>query len=399
MSGQILNKINFFLGGVILFSLLLLPNLSINSSLPDFQLIDFILPFVLLLLFTQKKQLKWQLIYKLLLVLMFYVFLVIAINGRIYELRDYFELYKLVKFGAVILFFTLIEFKPFFKFWVKPIFVLVVIGNIIHYLELFGLNPILEEYYSGGIHIQLFGLNSLGEPAVKRMVGFAGNPNMNSLVFGFFTVLFFPRKEKLKVQFGWFFIALIMFFLCQSRTNIIALVVILLFLFFWKKSQVKLYPSIVIIVVLSFLISFLISSNSYINLLFDKNIVQNNSVLGRLEVWKILWEMIKEKPVFGHAPFKEYFYERSMYAENEYILQTWRYGFIGLFIFVGTIFSPMYKALKNKYSLSSLQLILMSLFVMVNSLANTPFTSPTINLLFAIIIGFYFGSLKLEPTK
>jgi O-antigen ligase len=104
--------------------------------------------------------------------------------------------------------------------------------------------------------------------------------------------------------------------------------------------------------------------------------------------------MIIEKPLFGHAPFKEFFYEKNMYSENEYILQTWRYGIIGLIIYLGVIFTPLYHAIRNKYSVSSLQLILMSLFVMVNSFTNTPFSSPTINLLFAIIIGFYFGTLK-----
>lgn len=398
MSGQILNRINFFLGGIILFSLLLFPNLRISQSLPAFQLIDFLLPYVFIVLFVQRKLVRWQLIYKLLIVFVIYILIVIIVNERQKEIRDYFELYKLLKFGAVIILFTLIDFKIFFKFLVKPIFILVVIGNLIHYFELFGLNAILDNHYNGGLHIKFFGLNSLGEPDLKRMVGFAGSPNINAIIFGFFSILFLPKTKNKKSQFLFFFIAIFMFFLCQSRTNFIALIIVLLFLFLLKRDQFKFNLLILGVVLLSFLASLVLSSNSYINLLFDREIVRNNSLLGRIEVWKLLWEMIKEKPIFGHAPYKEFFYERELYVENEYILQTWRYGFVGLFVFLGIIFSSVFSALKNKYKEFSFQIILITIFIGINGLTNVPFTSPIINSLFAIFIGFYLGTPKSKPT-
>ena len=394
IKGEIYNRINLFVGGLILFSLMLFPDISLSAGLPKFKFIDFLLPVIGVLLFLQRARIRWEHIYKFVLIYVVYIAFVIIYNGRQDIMRDYFELYKLIKFLGVILFFTLIDYKQFFKFWIKPTFVIVIIGNLIHYFEFFGLNSILEEHYNGGIHIQLFGLNSLGEPDMKRMVGFAGNPNINALVFAFFTVLFLPKLSRTNSQYYWFFGAVFMFFLCQSRTNFVALIVVLMFMFHWNRNQTKFNLKVVGLVAIAFILSFLVSSNSYINLLFDKKIVQNNSLLGRFEVWKLLWEMIKEKPLFGHGPFKEYFYERELYVENEYILQTWRYGFVGLFVFLGILLSPFQSAWKNKSLFFSFEFIAFSLFILLNSLMNTPFTNPTINLLFAITIGLYYSDLR-----
>lgn len=399
MNGQTLDKINLLLGGLLFFSLLLFPYLTIGSGLPAFQLVDFLLPIITIALFIQRKQLKWELVYKVIIGFILYILFVILYNGRQNIVQDYFEIYKLVKFLLIILLFTLINFKQFFDYWLKPTFVLVVLGNLIHYFNLLEINPILEKYYDGGIHIQLFGLNSLGLPDMKRMVGFSGNPNINSLVFGFFTVLFFPKINKSPAQYGWFFLATFMFFLCQSRTNFIALVLIAIFVFFWNRNQVRFNLTTVGILLGSFIISFFVSTNSYINLLFEKKIVHNSSLLGRFETWKYLWEMIKEKPIFGHAPYKEYFYERDLYAENEFILQAWRYGILGLIAFLTTLLIPLYSALKNKRSNYSFELILFIMLILVNCLTNTPFANPTVNVLLAILLGLYYGELKSKVSS
>lgn len=394
MTNQKLININFFLGGLVMFSLLLFPDITIKAGFPKFKFVDFLLPFIGISLVVNRKKINWNLLYNLILVFFGYILFVILYNKRQGNISDYFELYKLLKYLAIILLFTQIDYKKFFVFSVKPTFVLVVIGNLIHYFELLGLNTILEEHYDGGIHIQLFGLNSLGLPDMKRMVGFAGNPNINSIVFGFFLITFFPKKGKSNLQFLWFFVSIFMFFLCQSRTNFIALVVVMLVLFFWYKKQLKFNLIILGVVLISFLISFYVSTNSYINLLFDKKIVHNNSLLGRFEVWRFLWESIKEKPIFGHAPYKEFFYDRNLYSENEFILQTWRYGFVGLFIFLGVLLMPIYSALKNRLAPYSFTFVMFAMFMLINSLTNNPFTNPTINLIFGITIGFYYGNIK-----
>ena len=398
MKNQTFSKINFILGGLVLLSLLLFPDITVKLGLPKIKFIDILFPFIITVLFVQRKSINWRLTYKIILAFCAYILFVVIFNGRYAIVRDYFELYKILKFLSVIILFTLIEHEKFLRFWIKPIFVVVVLGNIIHYFEWLGLNPILEKHYDGGIHIQLFGLNYAGQPDMKRMVGFAGNPNINAIVFGFFSILFFPNLHKPKSQFVWFFVAILMFFLCQSRTNFIALTASMIFVFIWFRNQLKFNFVLLGVVLVAFLISFWVSTNSYINLLFEKKIVQNSSLLARIDIWKMLWEMIKEKPFFGHGPNKEFFYERDLYAENEFILQTWRYGFVGLFIFLGILLTPLFSALKNKLTSCSFELILFTGFILVNSLTNTPFTNPIINILFAIVIGLYFANLKPQKS-
>ena len=142
IKGEIYNRINLFVGGLILFSLMLFPDISLSAGLPKFKFIDFLLPVIGVLLFLQRARIRWEHIYKFVLIYVVYIAFVIIYNGRQDIMRDYFELYKLIKFLGVILFFTLIDYKQFFKFWIKPTFVIVIIGNLIHYFEFFGLNSI-----------------------------------------------------------------------------------------------------------------------------------------------------------------------------------------------------------------------------------------------------------------
>ena len=294
-----------------------------------------------------------------------------------------------MKFLIVILLFSIIDFSSFMRFWIKPTFVVLVIGNLFHYFNLFNFNYIIEHYYNGGIHIQTFGLNSLGEPSVKRMLGFAGNPNTNAAVFGFFSILLFPKDSTIKRSIIWFLIAVFMLFLCQSRTNLIAFTVFLISSFFILKSSAFFKVKFLSLILITFFISFIVSSNAYINALFSKDVMQHNSLMGRIETWKHLWEMIKEKPIFGHAPYKEYFYQNNIYSESEYVLQTWRYGFIGLFLYVLLLIIPFLSGLKNLIKPHSITIVLTIVLMAINSLTNNPFAERAIMVLFAITIGFF----------
>jgi O-antigen ligase len=230
------------------------------------------------------------------------------------------------------------------------------------------------------------------------MLGFSGNPNINSIVFAFFSILFYPRKHKGWQEIIWFVIAVLMLFLCQSRTNLLALVMMFLFTIFYKRSESKYMIRVVFIVVGVYLGSMLVASNSYLNSLFVQKINNHSSLMGRMEVWNHLWEMIKEKPLFGHGPNKDYFYDNGLYAENEFVLQTWRYGFIGLAVFVSLIFTPMIKAFKNSTKEYSLEIIQLTIFYIINSLTNNPFTDRTTIILFAIMVGFFLNNVNTENS-
>ena len=80
------------------------------------------------------------------------------------------------------------------------------------------------------------------------------------------------------------------------------------------------------------------------------------------------------------------------------MLQTWRYGFIGLVIFLSLIFTPMISAFKNATRKYSLEIIQLTIFYMINSLTNNPYTDRITIVLFAIMVGMYFNNLKKETS-
>ena len=102
----------------------------------------------------------------------------------------------------------------------------------------------------------------------------------------------------------------------------------------------------------------------------------NNSLRGRFEVWQYLFEMVKEKPVFGYGPYKQYFYQNEIYSESEYILYLWRYGIIGLLMYITWIIIPLWKNLKaaaeNRFY------ILIAVAIMITAITNNPLTNQMI---------------------
>ncbi|MDB4088375.1 O-antigen ligase family protein [Flavobacteriales bacterium] len=409
------------LGVFILASVVLLPEIKLSGSLPTIQFVDILFPFIILILFIERKLLELSRFYFIGVLFLLYIVFTIIYNERQGVFRDYFELYKLFKWLTIVLFFSTIERGSFLNFHVKSIFVLVVVLNLFHYFNWFNFNWVIENYYGGGEHIKDFGLNSAGLPTYKRLLGLTGNPNVNSSMFAFFSILFYPSKHKKWQETIWFIIALFMMFLCQSRSALLSMLIVLLFSLFYKreefKYQLRIIPIGIGVYLLSMFFTWIVSpqppafisdtvtlvqkksffkANSYSNSLFTQKINSHASMAGREEVWKQLWEMIKEKPFFGHAPNKEYFYNNNLHAENEYVLQTWRYGFVGLFIFICLVLTPTIMALKKSKREYTSKMIQLTLFYMIFSLTNAPFSNRITIILFAIMIGVFFNNTKKE---
>tara|TARA_B110000091_G_C13768558_1_gene455545 strand:- start:1011 stop:1583 length:573 start_codon:yes stop_codon:yes gene_type:complete len=185
-----------------------------------------------------------------------------------------------------------------------------------------------------------------------------------------------------------------MMFLCQSRTNLIAFVVMVIAtILFARKhfNSIKIFSSVVI----AYLASFFLAQNAYLNSLFGTDITQNTSLLGRIEVWKHLWEMIKKNPIIGHGPNKEYFYDNTLYAESEYVLHTWRYGIIGLLAFLNVLFYPVLKTMENLSIKNNLMVFQFTIMIAINSLTNNPFSDRFVLVLFAMLIGLFFNGQKV----
>lgn len=400
---QALKNIDFLLLILVFLSITILPSIQI-SGLPAIKLDDFLLPLILLRLY-QTKSFKPGLYGWFVLAFMGYILLTIFWNKRYYSIQDYFEIYKMGKFLLVVLFSQHVLEKYFEQFiWViKSIFIYLLVFNLLHYFSLFNFNEIVMPYFSvSEIHIATFGLDSFGNPAAKRMIGTMSNPNINAVFFLYFYSLFIVRYGKNDdfKKHIWIYLSFLCVLLTQSRTAFVSLSVITLFWFIYAKYDYKRVliqmGAFVFVVFIAYLFN-VYSLMYYTNT--NVNIMENSSIMGRFEVWQHLWQMILQKPLFGHGPNKNYFYDNQLYAESEYVLYLWRYGLIGLFLYFSWILMPIKKSIL-KYREKNAYYLLFVLVILINSLTNNPLSNPNILLLFAISIGSCFAipekSKKIE---
>jgi O-antigen ligase len=391
-----------YLGVFMIFASLCLPAIMLSSSLPTIHILDLFFPVMLGFIWVNRKQVNTGYGAWIPFIFPGVVLFSILIQGHHTPYSDYFEVYKWIKFGIVIWYFSLLDFSLVKRFipWIFGILLLI---NTIHFFEFTPLNKILEHYYNGGLQIQYFGKDSLGGPAVKRLVGTMGNPNINALLFGFFSLYYFPLHVNRK-NIGLFLLSLLFVFLCQSRTALLFIFCIFAFLAIfkprvWTKKQ---WGLIVLGSISTFFIAWMLATSffqftSYNNSLLDGTVFHSGSARGRLETWNLLGKMILEEPIFGHGPYKEYFYHNHIYSENEYILMSWRYGLLGLFIYMSIFLVP----LKNIYTSSQdirLKGSLMIIMMMVSALTNNPLTERNIELLFCIGIAWIFQKHLTKET-
>ncbi len=401
MSGQIKETIPMILGGFILFSALFLPDIQLQANLPSLQVVDFSLPFILIVLFNARKSIKFEKYYWFLLLFSAYILLTIFLNQRYKVVNEHFEVYKIIKYILLIIFFAQLDIPILLKNLVKPFFILLVTVNILHFYNVFNINYLLETTYNGDLNIKYFGSDTLGMPTGKRMVGMASNPNTNALLFSFFAIYFMPLNYNPK-KIVWFFTALLFTFMCQSRTAVFILILVLLAVLIFKLSNWKLKNWLVILACFSsYLVAWMLSSSFfkypiYSNSMFNGVALESQSAMGRLEVWKFLGKMILEKPIFGYGPNKNFFYENKIYSENEYVLYAWRYGFIGLLAYLSIFLYPLILFYKQRKELFYKLFFLITMVMLISGLTNNPFTERHIFILYTFSVAslFYFGRGK-----
>jgi O-antigen ligase len=105
--------------------------------------------------------------------------------------------------------------------------------------------------------------------------------------------------------------------------------------------------------------------------------------------------MILEEPLFGHGPYKEFFYQNKIYSENEYILMTWRYGLFGLLIYLSIFLIPFKKLVASMNEIS-LKGSLMLIMMLVSALTNNPLTERNIEVLFCLGLAWALVPLQTK---
>ena len=398
------DRIKILFGGIIVCSVLFLPDFHLKSSWPAIQFIDFLLPILTVYVYIERKHVQGKMFFIGIAAFALLMLVSMGINGRIFVFQDLFEVFKLIKFSLIVAFFTLVPTAAFCRTWLKPIFIVLVGFNLVHYFNVFGFNEIIASHYNGGIHIEYFGLNSLKEPAVKRMVGLAGNPNINALVFLFFSVAFLPTNQRKNTLF-WFLIAVLMVFLCQSRSSILCLGAILFVVGILMKQCFTLRKWAIILIGIGvvYLLSWAMATNffhysNYSNNLFTGQVLKTGSARGRQEAWSSLVEMILQRPLFGYGGNKSYFYAQKIYSENEYILMAWRYGMIGLMGYLLIYFLPLKAFFHSKKIERTYPALLCIVLMLVAALTNNPFVDRTIMVLFAAVIGAVYAQLSTRHS-
>ena len=403
-------KIFFF---AFLFILLFVPPLSFPGLQFKFQLIDLIIPFMLLWLIWKKGRSFSMMYVRNLLILLGVVIFSILFNFRHNSFNDLFEIYDIIKYIVVFLVFKEIYQPKIKQLAIDISFLVLIVVNLMHYHNIFGFNETIMPLYCGenSIHLLTFGYNSIGEPATKRMLGLIGNPNNNAILFMIFMIHYLPKKGWPTKDMVFFYLSVIAVSACQSRTGIIAFAFIFIVNFIivnWKWWKIVIHSVLVTLMLLFFFnieafseylqLDFLTpkkQNKDYIMSLFNEEAFQGNSWQKRVEIWNDLVRESAHKPILGHGPQKNHFYDLQLYSENEYVLMLWRYGLIGLLIYMFIYLIPLKNALKRARSeIESKNVVLLIALFMIASITNVPLSNTMLSPLFFMMMGFYYSNYK-----
>ena len=387
---------------------LFMPAIHLVPGWPSIHAVDFLLPFILLHIWLNRTAAVFFPFYWWLAGFCAVIFISIWVNGRLEQLSDYFEILKILKLGLIIYLASVAVGRVCFSRLLTVFFLLLCIFNFVQYFELFGINRLLTNVYGYKQEVFYFGKDTLGRPAAKRMFGLMGNPNNNAIVFLFFVAFFFNAKSHWKNNWK-FYLATLMVLLCQSKTGLAAYGALVVAAFWiYPHTRAAMGQKVIFIVAIALLS--LLFNGSYvlygiqdiIDLLLSRQPVRDeatNSVSGRWEVWKYLYNMILQKPVIGHAPHKSFFYERNLYSENEYLLMAWRYGLIGLLVYCTILIRPLLMALRAPKNHVTNTLILFSLVIIITAFTNNPLSNRDIHALFGVAIGLFFSTRLQHPHQ
>lgn len=385
------NRLQDILLVLVLLSTFILPPIRI-VGLPSLQLVDFIWPFLFIPFYKRNLPRDLSKYIILIALVMVWMCVSIAANGRIGVLNDWFEIIKELKYLGLVCFFATIVSGTLLNRGIEITFYFMLLVNGLHYFNVFNINQLIMDVYEGGIHIELFGLNSLGGPGAKRMVGVYRNPNINAILFSFYAIWYFPVKWKGRGS-VLFLVSMLCFFLCQSRTGLIAFGAWFILGMILYRFAIKQVLTTILATIGTYGLAYGLDSSYFANA-FNTNVAELGSVRGRLETWRMLGNMIKKKPWLGHGPFKQYFYDNELYAESEYMFQTWRYGIPGLSFFMAKLIFPLILLKKWIQKDSVKKLFLFTVVILVTSLTNNPLQDRNILVLIALMLG-----LALQDSK
>ncbi|HBG23050.1 MAG TPA: hypothetical protein DDW83_07345, partial [Peptococcaceae bacterium] len=323
-----LTQIYHILFYVLLLSIFFLPPLRISDSLPAIRLEDVIVIVLFFLNYFQYKVPKHTYLV-LLTIYLCVITLSVLFNESFLYTSNIYEIIKVIKMIILYMFFSFYFRSSRNNFSKVNIFLqcsfwLLVIINLLQYLDLFHFNQLLGSLYTPQGQLDVFMLQLSRDGATKRMLGLMGNPNCNAVFFLFFTCYYLARYSFHKRNIISLIISVVMVLLTQSRTGFISLIIILIIFILKDMNLRKIGKGLILLSFLALAIS--IVNAEYISALWDRPLEKITSLTVRFDIWIMLIEMVKDQWLIGLGPFKEFFYGNALHADSEYVLNYFRYG-------------------------------------------------------------------------
>lgn len=341
---------------------------------------------------------------RILLVYICMIFASILLNSRMFIYQDYVEIVVMVRnIGVLYLFFLIgknnllfIKFSGAFAVF-SVLYILVNVGQVYDSYAGSELSW-LYSLYIPQHHLEATAL-LMERGEANRFTGLSGNPNAQGAIFCLlFVALSFMANRSIRGR-GMIAACVMLIVLSQSRTALLALMVMLTTIlgkrFTWANGGLKFVVLLMVTIPsLAWFVNFF--NLSFVASLFKVNLLEQESLLVRLENWRHLLEMIWASPLIGNAPNQEFFFRENINADSEYILVTWRYGFLGLFAYGWMVFYPLSKVWRMPDRHQSIRRVLLSLFVVVTviSVTNVTLTDYRFSIIYVMIIGLVFGRIE-----
>ncbi len=383
---------------ITLVSAILLPPFTISENLPKVELSD-VLVFPIGVIVVRRcirnpgRALKQSSYNHLLITGLLFVLLVsfsIVVNHRADHIRDWYEVAKYLKFGVLLSgFYQGFAFGKYSRMliWVMT---LLIAFNLAHYLNLYGFNQFIEPWYASSTHLDLFGVDSLGQPSTRRALGTMGNPNMNGQLFVWLTFLMLAigrclRHPLLQLLTFAMITGVVM---SQSRTANATLVVLLV-IYFLTAKQNRSWAMLWFSGLAGLWLLFDHFGNQYLASVGSAALMQSASE-GRVQQWLRIIETMPGHYLFGHGPAKEYFEANAIFSESELFLLLFRYGIAGTVCFVGAWFLVLLRARKKMGNDVFLIMAPVAIWA-VSAITSNPMHSNKLSVVIAFALAFVFS--------
>jgi|GEM_PF-1323911 len=391
----------------LIISSLLLPPISIKSTLPDIRFEEFIFyiffPFILLKP-PEHKKLKGRAKTFAYVFMAFLVCMFISLIWGVMHFgvptgsRDFVNFFKIAKY--LIIFWVIYRFnytddelKTILYVVLGTLFISVTLGFLQLY-GVFGLDHITAPLF----------LQNRAYMATERLVGTFHNPNTygSILLVGIIiclVLLFHKSLVKNRVLIS----ALLVYFIAAliltvSRTDVAIFVFIAILIPVYNTYKHSINPLYVLLFFTGFVLLLIplagfLTYDILVRYISGMNILQDQSFLMRLYSWYINTKIFLQSPIVGWGT-SEYLY--TTIVDNEYILMLRNFGILGTSVYIWFYFLPLIEAWKSNATKDIHkawnQIIMFSIisFLIVN-LTNSTFSSIQTMDFLVVMIGIFFS--------